>query len=33
MAEERKLYRVWWEVQKERDYLKDQGVDGKMGSN
>jgi hypothetical protein len=28
MAEERKLYRVWWEVQKERDYLKDQGVDG-----
>jgi hypothetical protein len=22
----------WWERQKERDHLEDQGVDGKMGS-
>jgi hypothetical protein len=24
--------RLWWESPKERDHLKDQGVDGKMGS-
>jgi hypothetical protein len=24
--------RFWWENQKERDHLEDQGVDGKMGS-
>jgi hypothetical protein len=23
---------VWWESQKERDHLEDQGVDGKIGS-
>jgi hypothetical protein len=23
----------WWEIQKEKDHLKDQGVDGRMGSN
>jgi hypothetical protein len=23
----------WWESRKERDHLKDQGVDGRMGSN
>jgi hypothetical protein len=23
---------VWWESPKERDHLKDQGIDGKMGS-
>jgi hypothetical protein len=22
----------WWESQNERDHLKDQGVDGRMGS-
>jgi hypothetical protein len=22
----------WWEIQKERDRLQDQGVDGRMGS-
>jgi hypothetical protein len=22
----------WWESPKEKDYLKDQGVDGRMGS-
>jgi hypothetical protein len=22
----------WWESQKEKDYLEDQGVDGRMGS-
>jgi hypothetical protein len=31
MGEETKVYRVW-ESQKERDHLKDQGVDGRMGS-
>jgi hypothetical protein len=25
--------RFWWESQKERDHLKDQGIDGKMGSD
>jgi hypothetical protein len=29
MREERKVYRVWWESQKERDHLEDQG---RMGS-
>jgi hypothetical protein len=24
--------RFWWEIQKERDHLEDQGVDGRMGS-
>jgi hypothetical protein len=32
MGEERKVYKVWRESPKERDHLKDQGVDGKMGS-
>jgi hypothetical protein len=22
----------WWESQKEKDHLKDQGIDGRMGS-
>jgi hypothetical protein len=29
-GEERKVYRVWWESPKERDHLKDQGIDGRM---
>jgi hypothetical protein len=32
MVEERNVYRVLWESQKERDHLEDQGVDGRMGS-
>jgi hypothetical protein len=32
MGEERKFTRFWWESPKERFYLEDQGVDGKMGS-
>jgi hypothetical protein len=32
MVEERKLYRVWWESQKERDHLEDHDVYGRMGS-
>jgi hypothetical protein len=32
MGEGRNVYRVWWESPKEKDYLKDQGVDGRMGS-
>jgi hypothetical protein len=32
MGEERKVNRVLWESQKERAHLKDQGVDGRMGS-
>jgi hypothetical protein len=32
VGEGSKVYRVWWESQKERDHLKDQGVDGRMGS-
>jgi hypothetical protein len=32
MGEERTVYRILWESQKERDSLKDQGVDGRMGS-
>jgi hypothetical protein len=27
-----KCRRFWWESQKERDHLEDQGVSGKMGS-
>jgi hypothetical protein len=32
MGEERKVYRVWWESQKERYHLEDQGGDERMGS-
>jgi hypothetical protein len=32
MGEGRNLYMVWWESPKEEDHLKDQGVDGRMGS-
>jgi hypothetical protein len=32
MGEERKVYKVLVESQKERDHLEDQGVGGKMGS-
>jgi hypothetical protein len=34
MGEERrgKCRGHWWESQKERDHLEDQGVDGRMGS-
>jgi hypothetical protein len=32
MGEEGKVCRLWWESQKERDHLEDQGVDGRMGS-
>jgi hypothetical protein len=32
MGEGRNVYRVWWENPKERVRLKDQGVDGRMGS-
>jgi hypothetical protein len=32
VGEGSKVYRVWWESQKERDHLEDQGVDGRMGS-
>jgi hypothetical protein len=32
MGEDRKCRGFWWESQKERDHLKDQGVDGMMGS-
>jgi hypothetical protein len=31
MGEERKMYKVWWERQKARNHLKDQGEDGRMG--
>jgi hypothetical protein len=27
-----KYARFWWESPKERDHLKDQGIDGRMGS-
>jgi hypothetical protein len=27
-----KCIRFWWDSQKERDHLEDQGVDGRMGS-
>jgi hypothetical protein len=32
MREERKVYKVWWEIPREGDHLEDQGVGGKMGS-
>jgi hypothetical protein len=32
MAEERKVYKLWWESLKERDHLEDWGVDGRRGS-
>jgi hypothetical protein len=32
MERREKCTRFWWESPKERDYLEDQGVDGKMGS-
>jgi hypothetical protein len=32
IGEDRKVCKVWWESQKERDRWKDQGVGGKMGS-
>jgi hypothetical protein len=32
MGEERNMYRVLMDSQKERDHLGDQGVDGRMGS-
>jgi hypothetical protein len=32
MGEERKVYRVWWKILKERDHLEDQGIVGRMGS-
>jgi hypothetical protein len=32
MGEGRNVYRVSWESLKEKDHLKDQGVDGRMGS-
>jgi hypothetical protein len=32
MGEERKVYKVWWESTKERDYWEDQGVGGRIGS-
>jgi hypothetical protein len=28
MGEERKVYKVLWESQKERDHIEDEGVDG-----
>jgi hypothetical protein len=31
MGEKRKCTDIWWESLKERDNLKDQGVDGRMG--
>jgi hypothetical protein len=32
MGKRRNMYRVWWESPKEKDHLKDQGVDGRVGS-
>jgi hypothetical protein len=32
MGEERNVYRVFMGKPEERDHLKDQGVDGRMGS-
>jgi hypothetical protein len=32
MGEERKYTGFWWESQKVRDHLEDQGVDGRMES-
>jgi len=28
--EKRNIYRVWWGIPKERDYLADVGIDGKI---
>jgi hypothetical protein len=32
MGKERKCTRFWWEGPKEKDHLKDQGKDERMGS-
>jgi hypothetical protein len=32
IGEGRNVYRVWWESPKEKDHLKDQGVDGRLRS-
>jgi hypothetical protein len=32
MGGERKVCKVWWESEKERDHFEDQGVDGMKGS-
>jgi predicted transglutaminase-like protease len=32
MGEERIVYKVWWENQKERDHSEDGGIGGRMGS-
>jgi hypothetical protein len=32
MGEGRNVYRFWWESPEEKAHLKDQGVDGRMGS-
>jgi hypothetical protein len=32
MGEERKVCKFWWESQKEKDHLEDQGINGRMGS-
>jgi hypothetical protein len=31
MGEGRKCTRFWWETPKERDHLKDRGIDGMIG--
>jgi len=30
MGEKRNAYRIWWEGMKERNHLKDAGVDGRI---
>jgi hypothetical protein len=32
MGEERNVTGFWWQSQKERDHLEEQGVGGRMGS-
>jgi hypothetical protein len=32
MDKERNVNKFWWESQKGRDHLEDQGIDGRMGS-